>query len=60
MNQPIKVDKAIKNRGKGECKMWVITVFEKMNVRIFEYLDKDEALLALQQFGQNALLSYTN
>lgn len=40
--------------------MWVITVFEKMNVRIFEYQDKDEALLALQQFDQNALLSYTN
>ncbi|WP_281357914.1 hypothetical protein [Sporosarcina jiandibaonis] len=40
--------------------MWVITVFEKMNVRIFEYQDKSEALLALQQLGQNALLSYTN
>jgi hypothetical protein len=40
--------------------MWVITVFEKMNIRIFEYRDKDEALLALQQFDQNALLSYTN
>ncbi|WP_256439536.1 hypothetical protein [Sporosarcina sp. 6E9] len=40
--------------------MWVITVFEKMNIRIFEYSNKDEALLALQQFDQNALLSYTN
>jgi hypothetical protein len=40
--------------------MWVITVFEKMNGRIFEYQDKNEALLALQQFDQNALLSFTN
>jgi hypothetical protein len=40
--------------------MWVITVFEKMNVRIFEYQDKNEALLALQQFDQNALLSFAN
>lgn len=40
--------------------MWVITFFEKMNVRIFEYQDKNEALLALQRFGRNALLSYTN
>ena len=46
--------------GKEEYKMWVITVFEKMNVRIFEYQDKGEALLALKQFDQNALLSYTN
>ena len=40
--------------------MWVITVFEKMTFRIFEYQDKEEALLALEQFDQNALLSYTN
>lgn len=40
--------------------MWVITFFEEMNVRMFEYHDKNEALLALQQFDQNALLSYTN
>ena len=40
--------------------MWVITVFETMNIRIFEYQDRDEALLALLQFDQNALLSYTN
>ena len=42
------------------AKCGYITVFEKMNVRIFEYHNKDEALLALQQFDQNALLSYTN
>ena len=40
--------------------MWVITVFEKMNIRLFEYHDENEALLALQQFDQNAILSYTN
>ena len=40
--------------------MWIITVFENIDVRMFEYLDKDEALLALKQFGKNALLSYTN
>ena len=40
--------------------MWVITVFEKLDVRIFEYQDKVEALLALQQFNKNAVLSYTN
>lgn len=40
--------------------MWVITVFEKMNIRLFEYQDKNEALLALQKFDQNAILSYTN
>ena len=40
--------------------MWVITVFEKLDVRIFEYQDKVEALLALQQFNKNEVLSYTN
>jgi len=40
--------------------MWIITVFEKMNVRFFEYQSYDEAILALQQYNQNALLSYTN
>lgn len=40
--------------------MWVITVFEKLDVRIFEYQDKVEALLALQQFDENAVLSFTN
>lgn len=40
--------------------MWVITVFEKINVKIFEYQNKDEAMLALQHFNQNALLTYIN
>lgn len=40
--------------------MWVITIFEKLDVRIFEYQNKSEALLALQQFKKNAILSYTN
>lgn len=40
--------------------MWVITVFEQKDVRIFEYTNKDEAKLALQRFHKNAVLSYTN
>lgn len=46
--------------GKEECIMWIITVFEKTNIRFFEYQEKDKAILALQQFDQNAILSYTN
>ncbi|WPK11267.1 hypothetical protein R6U77_15440 [Lysinibacillus louembei] len=38
--------------------MWVITVFEQQNVRIFEYTNKDEAMQALQRFSKNAVLSY--
>lgn len=40
--------------------MWVVTVFEKKSYRIFEYKSKDEALLALQQFDEHALLTFTN
>ncbi|MEC1177397.1 hypothetical protein P9B03_02775 [Metasolibacillus meyeri] len=39
--------------------MWVITVFEQQDVRIFEYTNKDEATKALQGFSKNAVLSYT-
>ncbi|WP_268807855.1 hypothetical protein MHH70_03060 [Metasolibacillus sp. FSL H7-0170] len=39
--------------------MWVITVFEQQDVRIFEYTSKDEATEALQKFNKNAVLSYT-
>lgn len=39
--------------------MWVITVFEKKNVRTFEYANKGEATSALQNFNKNAILSYT-
>ncbi|WP_281181738.1 hypothetical protein [Sporosarcina ureilytica] len=40
--------------------MWLLTVFEKTSVRIFEYQDKAEALVALEQFEESALLTYTN
>lgn len=39
--------------------MWVITVFEKKDVRIFEYTNKNEATKAMQSFKKNAVLSYT-
>ena len=37
--------------------MWVITVFELNSFRIFEYEDKKEATLALQNFKDTAILS---
>lgn len=40
--------------------MWLITVFEKARVRIFEYQSKKEAVLALEKFKGDALLTYTN
>lgn len=40
--------------------MWVVTVHEKDAVRIFEYTTKNEAQLAKQIFGHQAVLSYTN
>lgn len=39
--------------------MWVITVFEKKDVRTFEYANKGEAKSALQDFKACAILSYT-
>lgn len=39
--------------------MWVITLFEQENVRIFEYAEKAEATKAMQNFSKYALLSYT-
>lgn len=39
--------------------MWVITVFEQKDVRIFEYTNKSEATEALKGFKKNAVLSYT-
>lgn len=39
--------------------MWVITVFEQKDVRIFEYTNKGEATQALKNFKRNAVLSYT-
>ncbi len=43
----------------GDFTMWVITVFEQKDVRIFEYTNKKEATQALQHFKKNAVLSYT-
>lgn len=40
--------------------MWVVTVYEKDAVRMFEYTTKNEAILAIQIFEQPAILSYTN
>jgi len=37
--------------------MWVITVFEQNTFRIFEYDNKDEAVLALKNFNNQAILS---
>ena len=39
--------------------MWVVTVFEKKDVRIFEYTNKSEATQALQKYKKNAVLTYT-
>lgn len=39
--------------------MWVITVFDKKDVRIFEYANKDEATRALVKFKKHAVLTYT-
>lgn len=39
--------------------MWVITLFDQENVRIFEYAKKEEATNALKSFSKTALLSYT-
>ncbi|WP_255363030.1 MULTISPECIES: hypothetical protein [unclassified Sporosarcina] len=39
--------------------MWVITLFEQANVRIFEYAEKVEAMNAMKKFSKYAVLSYT-
>lgn len=39
--------------------MWVITVFDKKDVRIFEYSSKNEATEAMSKFKKNAVLTYT-
>jgi len=44
---------------KGEFSMWVITVFDKKDVRIFEYTNKNEATQAMAKFKKNAVLTYT-
>ncbi|MER1999971.1 MAG: hypothetical protein ABS882_09350 [Lysinibacillus sp.] len=39
--------------------MWVVTVYEQNEVRMFEYTTKNEAQLAVQIFNQPTILSYT-
>lgn len=39
--------------------MWVVTVYEKDAVRMFEYTTENEAQLAVQIFNQPSILSYT-
>ena len=39
--------------------MWVITVFNKQDVRMFEYTNKEEATKAMATYASNAILSYT-
>mgnify|MGYP001490981248 CR=1 FL=1 len=39
--------------------MWVLTVFEQNTYRCFEYETKEDAVNALQTYGQQAILSFT-
>lgn len=39
--------------------MWVITLFDRANVRIFEYAEKAEAIKAMKNFNNYAVLTYT-
>ncbi|HWL25962.1 MAG TPA: hypothetical protein VNR38_19790 [Ureibacillus sp.] len=39
--------------------MWVVTVFEKNSIRIFEFTNKEEANKVLNGFKGSAILSYT-
>jgi hypothetical protein len=48
-----------KRVGREILLMWVITVFDKKDVRIFEYTNKNEATQALAKFKKNAVLTYT-
>ena len=39
--------------------MWVITVFNNQDVRMFEYATKEAATKAMAAYDNNAILSYT-
>lgn len=39
--------------------MWVVTVYDQNEIRMFEYTTKNEAQLAVQIFDQPTILSYT-
>lgn len=40
--------------------MWVITVFMQDTFRMFEFDTKEEAVVAIQQIEEPAILSFTN
>lgn len=50
----------LKFKLKGESSMWVVTVFEKNTVRMFEFAKKGEASLVMKKFPGLAILSFTN
>ncbi|WP_281272164.1 hypothetical protein [Lysinibacillus endophyticus] len=39
--------------------MWVVTIFEKNSVRMFEFLSKNEANNMLANVNGSAILSFT-
>lgn len=39
--------------------MWVLTTFERDNVRMFEFETKEEAIKALKEINLPGIISYT-
>lgn len=39
--------------------MWVVTVFEKDSIRMFEFAEKSEATIVMKRFPGTAILSFT-
>ncbi len=39
--------------------MWVLTIFEKSNVRMFQFDTKEEAVKALEATTLSGIISYT-
>jgi len=44
---------------KGDPSMWVVTVFEKSSIGMFEVVKKSEASLLMERFPGLAILSFT-
>lgn len=40
--------------------MWVVTVFEQNSIRIFEFAEKSEASIVMENYKGFAILSFTN
>ncbi|MEK4494694.1 hypothetical protein [Ureibacillus sp. FSL W8-0352] len=40
--------------------MWVVTLFEEENFRIYEFETKEEAVKAMEELQLPAILSFTN